>query len=153
MLTIFNKLLNYVIKVNNISVTEGTYPLISIPHNSPLLNLSNNLKIQKPIHANLVKPNLHKLCKLTGLQKVVYGYSIRRGVITWAANNEAPPLLLQIFGRWSSDSYKRYIIYFKRDLAQLSYCASGLMRFKDSRLVQQYLNNPTGCQLFFPRQR
>ena len=123
-LTIFNKLLNYVIKVNNIIVPEGTYPLLSIPHNSPLFNLSSNLKIQKPIQANLVKPKLHKLCQLTGLQNVVYGYSIRRGVITWAANNGAPPLLLQIFGRWSSDSYKRYIIYSKRDLAQLSYCVS-----------------------------
>ena len=83
---------------------------------------------------------------------MVYGYSIRRGVITWAANNGAP-LLLQIFGRWGSDSYKRYITYFKRDLTQLSYYASGLMRFKDSRLVQQYLNNPTGDQLFFHWQR
>ena len=113
-----------------------------------LLNLSCDLKKHKSIIWNQVKPKLHSLCEITGIKKIMYGYFIR-GVITWAAKNGAPPLLLHIFGRWTSDSYKIYITYSRKNLAQLSFCASRLMLFQNSRLVQQYLSNPTGCQFHF----
>ena len=90
----FEQLLNWVIKCNKIQVPEGMDPLLCIPWNAILLNLSCDLKLKKPIISNQVKPKLHTLCESIGLNKTVYGYFIRRCVITWAARNEASPLLL-----------------------------------------------------------
>ena len=56
-LTIFEVLLNGVIKFNKIQVPEEIYPLLYIPYNSIMLNLLCDLRTEKPIRSNQGKPN------------------------------------------------------------------------------------------------
>lgn len=48
------------------------------------------------------------ISKVFGKQKLT-GHSFRRGGATALANNGTPDWIIQMLGRWKSDSYKRYI--------------------------------------------
>ena len=75
-----------------------------------------------PINATQVKPKSHKMYSFVRLKKGVYCYFVRREVILWAASNDIPPLLFQIFGIWTSDLYKKYVMYLGRDLLIIILC-------------------------------
>ena len=80
--------------------------LISINPNSPLFLFKNGTVLQRKHVTQLL--NKFNLEQNIGLQKFT-GHSFRRGGATALAQNGTPDWIIQMLGRWKSDSYKRYI--------------------------------------------
>ena len=132
---ILNEIINKVIFVNDIHVPPGVDPISCIPKKALLLNLNPDFTIVKPITRARVTAKLDDLVTKLNFDNKLHGYSFRRGFATWAFSQGCPPKLIQIFGRWRSDAYRRYIDYSKADLAQLSLCAAKVLPFDQANLA------------------
>ena len=73
---------------------------------SALFLFENNIILQRKHVTNLL--NQLNISQVFGQHKLT-GHSFRRGGATALANNGTPDCIIQMLGRWKSDSYKKYI--------------------------------------------
>ena len=83
----------------------------------PLFKLDSGQPLTRPKLVDLVKLSI----KQAGIDPSHYsGHSFRIGAATTAAANGIGDAVIQMLGRWSSDSYTRYIRIPRNHLAHLS---------------------------------
>ena len=72
----------------------------------PLFAITNH----KVFTYTMLQKKLKQVTVDIGLQKGKFTtHSIRRGAVVWAEHNQVPHNMIQIYGDWSSDAYKRYL--------------------------------------------
>lgn len=89
--------------------------LISIPDDSPAYCFVVNNKICPIIYRQFQKI-LKEYISDIGLNSELYStHSFRRGGASWAFAAEVPTELIQLYGDWKSDAYKRYLKFNLKD--------------------------------------
>ena len=75
--------------------------------NGPLFGLND----KNPFTYSMLQRKLKTVSKLLGLKAkhTLTSHSMRRGSVEWAQRNNIQDSLIQIFGDWKSDSFKRYL--------------------------------------------
>ena len=85
--------------------------LVPASDSSPAFCLQKRGKLY-PVTYRQMQRVLKALVKNLGLDPSNYSsHSFRRGGATWAFSSEVPSELIQLYGDWRSDAYKKYLCY------------------------------------------